>query len=131
MTIPAVMSDGKPKRSHFYPFAGDRCRSRAVVCFISYAFYCVYQQLLDGDDSDHRRQHSCYFSPARSLLQPFTIVLEKQERSMEACTLRGQTVLPRRIAAKGRSTLAYELYALTEEKIAIADGGRLGIDDGM
>ena len=108
------MSDDKRKRSHFYPVSGDRCRSCAIVCSIWSAFSCVYEQLMDGDDSDHRRLHSCYFSPARSLLQPFTIVLERQERSMEARTPHEQTALERQIEATDRQieALVYERMSM-------------------
>ena len=43
-----------------------------------------------------------------------------------------QASLERKIEATDRQidALVYELYALTEEKIAISDGGRLRIDDG-
>lgn len=35
---------------------------------------------MDGDDSDHCWQHSCSFSPARSLLQPLTIAMARQRK---------------------------------------------------
>ena len=67
---------------------------------------------MDGDDSDRPRQHSYSISPARSLLQPLTIAMEWQERSMETRTLHEQTAPERQIDA-----LVYELYALTEGEI--------------
>ena len=39
---------------------------------------------MDGDDSDRPRQHSYSISPARSLLQPLTITIGRQEWSMVA-----------------------------------------------
>ena len=80
---------------------------------------------MDGDDPDRPQQHSYSISPARSLLQPLTIAMEWQERSMEARTLQDQTAPERQIEATGQQidALVYELYALTEEEIGIVDGG--------
>jgi hypothetical protein len=49
----------------------------------------------------------------------------RQERSMKALTPHEQTALERRIEATDRQmdALVYELYGLTEEEIAIVEGG--------